>query len=203
MNLFHTKGGPDGTRTLAQAGRSASDEAARRRAILESRAERLAQVPPGEVEDPGHIPALTFLVAGERYAIETSAVRQVSSAPDILPLPGAPACIAGVVKMLGEVVSVTDLRAIFGLPPRGPEVKNFAILLADRDMAMAILAEEITGVQNLSRQDIASPMPTLTGVKADLLQGVTSNQIALLDARALVTDKRLRAGEAGDQPSLA
>ncbi|GAB6038901.1 hypothetical protein JCM15519_34600 [Fundidesulfovibrio butyratiphilus] len=203
MTPLRPQGVRDWARPGSAPGETARDEAARRREILEKRAETLAQVPLEEVEDPGQLPALTFLVAGERYAIETSAVRQVAPAPEILPLPGTPPCIAGVIKMLGEVVSVTDLRALFGLPPKEADVKHFAILLSDREMAMAILAEEITGVRTLSRQDIASPLPTLTGVKADLLLGVTSNKIALLDAHALVTDKRLRAGDCGDQPSLA
>lgn len=203
MTTLHPAQSKGPARTDTETGAQARDEAARREAILENRAKRLAQAPPVEVEDPGQVAALLFMVAGERYAIESSSVRQVAPAPEILPLPGTPSCIAGVVKMLGEVVSVTDLRALFGLPPRGADVKCFAILLADRDMAMAILAEEIIGVRNLSRQDIASPIPTLTGIKADLLQGVTSDRIAVLDAHALATDKRLRAGDAGDQPSLA
>jgi purine-binding chemotaxis protein CheW len=61
---------------------------------------------------------LVFELAGARYALELSCVREVVRAVFITPLPGAPAVVEGIVDVRGEVVPVYDLRLRFGLPPR-------------------------------------------------------------------------------------
>ncbi|HEX2166149.1 MAG TPA: chemotaxis protein CheW [Longimicrobiales bacterium] len=61
---------------------------------------------------------LVFELAGVRYALQLSAVREVVRAVLIAPLPDAPPVIEGIVDIRGELVPVYDLRLRFGLPPR-------------------------------------------------------------------------------------
>jgi purine-binding chemotaxis protein CheW len=59
---------------------------------------------------------LVFELAGVRFALRLTDVREVLRAVFITPLPDAPAVVEGVIDVRGTVVPVYDLRARFDLP---------------------------------------------------------------------------------------
>jgi purine-binding chemotaxis protein CheW len=84
------------------------------RAILRARALGLAAeatAAPGESSE-----VLEFVLAQERYAIETAWVREVVPLRDLTPLPGLPAFVLGIIHLRGQIVSLLDLRKFFELP---------------------------------------------------------------------------------------
>jgi purine-binding chemotaxis protein CheW len=60
------------------------------------------------------VQALVLPVGADRYALELTSVREVVHAPDVTPLPGAPATVLGVLNLRGEVVPVLDTAALLG-----------------------------------------------------------------------------------------
>src|SRR5258708_884019 len=88
---------------------SATEEAARlsperARAILEERARLLGRVPPAADARGEVLQVVTFTLGDERYAIETSHVREVVRPGEgYAPLPGAPAFVFGALNLRGEV----------------------------------------------------------------------------------------------------
>jgi purine-binding chemotaxis protein CheW len=69
------------------------------------------------VEPPGR-EILVFEVAGRRFGLPASDVRELLRAVAIVPLPLAGRVVEGVVNLRGQVVPVLDLRTRLGLPPR-------------------------------------------------------------------------------------
>ena len=61
------------------------------------------------------IPAVVFPIGEDRYAVPTSAVREVVSDPRPTPLPTAPAALLGAFNLRGEVVPVFDTAALLGI----------------------------------------------------------------------------------------
>src|SRR5262245_43339217 len=61
---------------------------------------------------------LTFVVAGEEYAVEILRVKEILEAMPITQVPATPAAIRGVVNLRGTVVPVIDPGVRFGLGPR-------------------------------------------------------------------------------------
>ena len=61
-----------------------------------------------------------FGVNGQKYSFNSLYVRAVEHSCDLIMLPGAPACIAGVAELRGEWVPVCDLNIKFrtGVPAR-------------------------------------------------------------------------------------
>lgn len=159
---------------------------ARRRAILEARAQALAAAPPA-APGPG-FEALEFLLAGECYALETRWVREVYPLREITPLPGTPDFVLGVIHVRGRIVSVLDLRRFFELPAQGLSDLNKVIVLAAGAMEFGILADVILGVRRIAREEVQPPLPTLSGVRADYLMGVTRQRQVVLDGGRLLAD---------------
>jgi purine-binding chemotaxis protein CheW len=60
-------------------------------------------------------PAVIFAVGEDRYAVATSAVREVVSEPHPTRLPTAPAVLVGAFNLRGEVIPMFDTAALLGI----------------------------------------------------------------------------------------
>ena len=58
---------------------------------------------------------VTFHLEDETYGINVMQVQEVLRYTEIAPVPGAPAYVLGIINLRGNVVTVIDTRARFGL----------------------------------------------------------------------------------------
>jgi purine-binding chemotaxis protein CheW len=162
------------------------DRAAAER-ILRSRARALARPaaspPGGEAID-----VLEFRLAGETYAIEPHHVREVLPLATLVALPGVPDVVRGVANVRGEIISVIDLRRLFGLPEHGLGEIDYAVVLQSPSMAFAILADAIDGLRRIPRAAIQVAPPALGDANTQYLLGVTGWRTAVLDGGRLLAD---------------
>lgn len=59
--------------------------------------------------------ALLLPVGNDLYAVDMAVAREVVAAPEIQPLPTAPATVVGVFNLRGEIVPVFDTAMLLGL----------------------------------------------------------------------------------------
>jgi len=157
--------------------------------ILKARAQALAREPePAEAAD-AHIEIVEFILAYERYAVETHYVREVYPLENLTPLPCTPGFVLGIVNVRGEILSVIDIKKFFDLPEKGLTDLNKVIVLQAGNMLFGILADAIVGVRHIPLTDIQPSLPTLTGVREEYLKGVTPERLVVLDAEKLLTDE--------------
>jgi purine-binding chemotaxis protein CheW len=81
---------------------------------------------------------LVFALGPARYALALDAVRELVRAVALVPLPGAPPIVEGVVNLRGQVVPVLDIRGRFGLPPRPVEPTDHLIVASAGGRVVAI-----------------------------------------------------------------
>jgi purine-binding chemotaxis protein CheW len=164
-----------------------ADAAAR---VLDARARALAAEP----DDAQHVSALEvveFLLAHERYAVETRCVREIYPLTNLTPLPCTPAFVLGIVNLRGEIVSVIDIKKFFDLPNIGLSDLNKVLVLESESMCFGVLADAIVGVHRIPVDWIQPVLPTLTGIREQYLQGVTSDRMIILDASSLLADAEI------------
>lgn len=166
--------------------------------LLKARAQKLAISSKANAANEAVLEVIEFMLANERYAIESSFVREVYPLKELTPLPCVPAFILGIVNIRGEVISVIDIKRFFELPITGLTDLNKAIVLSSDKMTFGILADEIVGTRNILNADIQPPLSTLTGIREAYLYGIASNHTAVLDASKLLTDKNLLIDETVD-----
>lgn len=160
--------------------------ASQRRTILEKRARALALEPP-PAPGPG-FEALEFLLAHEHYALETRWVSEVFPVRALTPLPGLPDFVLGIIHVRGRIVSVLDLRKFFELPSQGLSDLNKVIVLGGPEMEFGILCDAILGVRRFLNDDLTTSIPTLSGIRAQYLMGITQQREVVLDGLKLLTD---------------
>ena len=119
---------------------------------------------------------LTFLTAGEEYAIAIVKVREIIEFEAVTTVPNTPVWIRGVTNLRGSVVAVVDLATKFGLPASG--ISKFScIIIAEvmfqgESLIMGVLADSVSQVIDLTDDEIEQPPPFGTRVKTEYLLGM-------------------------------
>jgi purine-binding chemotaxis protein CheW len=170
---------------------AALPDAEETRRILKVRAQALGRKSE-PVEGIGErIEVVEFVLAQERYAVESKHVRDVYPLEHLTPVPCTPAFVLGIVNLRGEILSVIDIKKFFDLPDKGLTDLNKVIVLDSGSMRFGILADAIIGVHAVPVADIQTSLPTLTGIREEYLKGVTLDRTVILDAEKLLTDERI------------
>ena len=158
------------------------------RRILKARAQALGRIAEPAEAIGERIEVLEFILAQERYAVESGHVRDVYPLEQLTPMPCTPAFVLGIANLRGEILSVIDIKKFFDLPEKGLADFNKVIVLDSGGMRFGILADVIVGVHEIRVADIQPSLPTLTGIREEYLMGVTPNRTVILDAGKLLAD---------------
>lgn len=119
---------------------------------------------------------LTFMTAGEEYAISIGKVLEIIEYDTVTKVPNTPAWTSGVTNLRGRVIPVVDLAVKFGLPPS--RITKFScIIITDvmfqgEKLTMGVLADSVSQVMDLSADEIEKTPPFGTRVKTEYLLGM-------------------------------
>jgi purine-binding chemotaxis protein CheW len=169
---------------------SLSDERDVAHAILRDRARRLASVPSSEPSEE-QVDVFEFGLADERYAFLVSQVHDVQPLRELTPLPCTPPFLRGLVNLRGRLVAVIDLKRFFGLSEPGITDLHRIVLLRKGDVEIGLLADTVEGVHVIGKHHIQPAPPTVGGIAAEYIAGVTPDRLVVLDADAILDDPRL------------
>lgn len=102
------------------------------------------QTKQSEAEDT--LPWLVFEICGIRYAVASNRVGSILQLPDnVCPVPEASPLVRGIFDLRGEVISLLDLRKVFGYRSMLEEYRSFVEMLEARK------ADHVHWVQELER----------------------------------------------------
>lgn len=161
------------------------------RSIFKARARALAGEPEQVDAAWEFLDILEFRLASETYGIETAFVREVYPLKDFTPIPGTPPFVLGIVNIRGQILSVIDLKKFFTLPDKGLGELNKVIIIRVDRREFGILADVIIGVVSIPLDAIQPPLPTMTGIGAEYLKGVTLDREIILDAGKILSDENI------------
>jgi purine-binding chemotaxis protein CheW len=159
------------------------------REILDARARWLARVPQGSSRPEDLLDVVTFQLGGERYGVETSCVRKVERPGAVVPVPGTPPLLLGVVNLRGSLLPVFDLCRLFGLatPPVTPS-SRLLVLGKDED-EFGVVADTVLAVTTVRAGELLEPPDGTAG--GGHARGITADGTVVLDGDRLLGDPRL------------
>ena len=161
------------------------------RQILRARAQALARPPERAAVAAASLELLEFRLARESYALETRYVREVYPLKNLTPLPCTPPFVLGIVNVRGRILPVLDLKKFFELPEQGLTDLNRIILVRGNDLELGLLADVIAGVRTIPVDSLQPSLPTLTGIRAEYLKGVTAARLVVLDLDRILADPKI------------
>ena len=107
--------------------------------------------PPGN--EPTREQVLILSSGGIRFALHAGQAREVARLGELVPLPGAPARLAGVTSVRGQVLPVLDLRHVMEAIPSelGPQAR---LITLRTEKPVALLAESVDDIIEISLQQL-------------------------------------------------
>ena len=181
------------TRVAPQQRWSSSQEDKKK--VLRARAMELAREAEQEKTAEETMEIVEFLLAHEKYGIQSSYVRDICPLKELTPVPCTPPFVLGIVNVRGQVLSVIDIKKFFDLPEKGLTNLNKVIILRNDKMEFGILADLILGVRFIPVSQIQPSLPTLTGIREHYLKGVTKEHVVILDVEKLLSSKTITVHE--------
>jgi len=163
--------------------------------LLHNRTLAMAIEPMQKRESSTIMEIVEFVLAGEKYGIESAWVREVYPLKDFTPLPGVPACILGIVNVRGQIIPIVDLKRFFNLNEKGIGELNKLIIIRNDTMEFGILADVVCGTKQIYKEDILPVPTTITSIGEEYLKGVTADQLIILSAEILLSDKNIIVNE--------
>jgi purine-binding chemotaxis protein CheW len=153
---------------------------------------------------------LTFMLAGEPFAIGILAIREIIEYHGLTPVPRMPACVRGVINLRGAVVPVIDLQARLGQAP-GQITRRSCIVIVeiaagDGRQVVGVVVDAVNEVLDIAPADI-EPAPSFGArIRTDFIAGmgkVRGRFVIVLDVeRVLTLDDLLSAGPADGTDEL-
>lgn len=166
--------------------------------ILHKRAVSLAQKTNPSLGHVNNIQVLEFEMGSEHYAVASNFIQKVYLLNDLTFLPCVPPYVIGIINVRGQIISVIDLRKVFGLSDTGLTDLHQVILLHYESMEFGILTDKVIGMRMVDLSKLQTSMPTLVGARNAHLKGITTEQIVILDAEKLLADLSLVVNEQVD-----
>jgi purine-binding chemotaxis protein CheW len=119
---------------------------------------------------------LTFLTAGEEYAIGIVKVKEIIEYETVTTVPNTPPWIRGVTNLRGRVMPVVDLAVKFGMP--ASRISKFScviiteVMFQGEKLTMGVLADSVSQVIELSADEVEATPAFGTRVKTEYLLGM-------------------------------
>jgi purine-binding chemotaxis protein CheW len=134
---------------------------------------------------------VTFKLQDETYGINVMQVQEVLRYTDIAPVPGAPEYVMGIINLRGNVVTVIDTRARFGLAPSEVTDNSRIVIIESERQVIGIMVDSVAEVVYLKQSEIDTAPNVGTEESAKFIQGVSNRDgelLILVDLNKLLSD---------------
>jgi|SRR5690606_3548372 len=122
----------------------------------------------------------TFVVDGSLFGVDVVRVQEALRWQARTKVPQAPAAIAGLVNLRGQVVLTVDLRVALGLPPLADDAEPMMVVVRVDGEPVSLLVDEIGDVLDVSDAQFENPPDTLDPGLRDVVVGVYKLDAGLL-----------------------
>ena len=134
---------------------------------------------------------VTFKLGNEIYGVNVMQVLEFLRYTDIAPVPGAPSDVLGIINLRGNVVTVIDTRARFGIPPAEVTDNTRIMIIESEKHVIGILVDSVAEVADLNTADIDDTPNVGTEENAQFISGVCNRKddlLILIDLTKLFTE---------------
>ena len=146
-----------------------------------------------EKEVIGFTQLITFMLAGETYALEITEIETIINLTNITRVPKAPSHIDGVINLRGEIIPVINTRRRLKLSEGEKSPLNQIIILSfeEEKVKAGFLVDSVKEVIRMPETAIEPPTRVSESVDIEYLRGVgkiDNSIIILLNAHRIVFD---------------
>jgi purine-binding chemotaxis protein CheW len=142
-------------------------------------------------EEPQSRQYLTFVLAGELYAVPIETIREVVEFHGLTRIPLAPAVVPGVLNLRGSVVPVVDLAVRFGSTATAIGRRTCVVIVETETdeglQPMGLIVDAVSEALEINPQQLEQRPAFGTGLRRDFVLGMLN----LADRFVVVLDMRV------------
>jgi purine-binding chemotaxis protein CheW len=138
------------------------------------------------------LPIVIFRLSREWYGVEITKIKEILRKARITLLPSSPEYIAGIINFRGNILSVTDLKAILGLPRDEPTGGTRIIAIESGGLETGLLVDEVVETIEVQRSKIEPVPPPFPLERRKYLEGLfrwDNRFVALLSVERVLENK--------------
>ena len=128
------------------------------------------------VADEGQSQYLTFLLAGELFAIPILNIKEIIEYGSLTSVPMMPSFIRGVINLRGSVVPVVDIALRFGRPVTGVTRRTCIVIIEiesdGEKQDVGVVVDSVSEVLEIPNSEIEPPPTFGARVRADFIHGM-------------------------------
>ncbi|MBX3352261.1 MAG: chemotaxis protein CheW [Phycisphaeraceae bacterium] len=141
--------------------------------------------------DSGQLQLVTFDVAGEEFAVDILAVREINRMMSLTRVPNSPAEVEGVINLRGKIIPVIDLRRRFGMDQTQHSQDSRIVVVEVLERVVGFIVDRVHEVLRIEKS-IVEPAPEMVcSIDSDFIAGVGKLEdrlVILLDVVKLFGD---------------
>jgi purine-binding chemotaxis protein CheW len=92
---------------------------------------RSSEIARTETQSADQLELLTFIIAGEQYAVDIERIVEIVTPRAVTRIPNADASIVGIISLRGTIVTLVDVRGKLRHPPAGQPTPDTRIVVID------------------------------------------------------------------------
>jgi purine-binding chemotaxis protein CheW len=150
-------------------------------------------------EDTTTLQMVTFQLGEEHYGIDIMEVNEIVRIQEVRAIPNAPPYVEGIFNLRGKIIPVINLHKRFHLKravlSEEDEMLGGFIIIDLDGMQIGVVIDKISRVVSIKSDSIQPPPQMISGIGAEYIQGVTSDEsgyLIILDTRRLFDPKELQ-----------
>ena len=128
---------------------------------------------------------LVFRLGAGRWGVELPALAEVIAAPLLAPVPGAPAQLAGVLQVRGEIRPVWELTRLLAQPDLDAGGGEFVLLLRKDGREFGLRVGAVEGIRTFAPEERGTPQGRPAHVKWMAQDLIPVLDVGALDPRGL------------------
>jgi chemotaxis signal transduction protein/chemotaxis methyl-accepting protein methylase len=143
---------------------------------------------------------VTFSIGGKEYGVDIMKVKEIAKFENFTYVPNTQPFVTGVYNLRGDIISVIDMRILFGLPAErkpGGVPEDGLILRLERSL-IGVVVDSIDRVVGISSESIQPPHPIFADVNIKYISGVVEHESRLY---IILDVERIFGDESDDQPA--
>ncbi|MCT2399814.1 chemotaxis protein CheW [Novosphingobium mangrovi (ex Huang et al. 2023)] len=135
-----------------------------------------------------HRELITFEIAGQIFALDIMAIREIRAWTPVTPMPRVPHYVAGVVNLRGTVLPVIDLAARLGWKPTEATPRHAIIVCQVNGQSQGLIVDSVSDIVALNTDALQPPPTTGQEDVTPFLEGLAAieeRMVMVLDLQAL------------------
>jgi len=115
---------------------------------------------------------IIFRVADLVCALDIARAQEIKGQLKIIEVPETAMSVRGVANLRGQVITVIDLRIIFGIQPKDIDSDSRIVVVRNDDGVVGLLVDYVDDIVPAEADDLEPPPANISGVRGEFFDAV-------------------------------